>query len=306
MSQNFHTPIVLGAPGTPATVNTPLSALDTALTATNTFAAGLVLAGGNVATLANGTAAAGQKEVVVDSSTGFIASARVAYLRVGGVVEYNIIGDIHSSTQLTMTTNVGTGGIGDNTYISMISESQYQLQQTVGPVALLNFATSLIPDINNTRDLGSAAKSWLNIYGYNVSATGALTVGGQVTANGSGIKVHPTNNVNNATSFALDSSAVAAWTIINNGVHTPFGAANNFSSGLLLVAETTGGATALILIGSGMLVIVSQTGTIFSTAVSTAGKINVYFDGSYILRVQNLSGTDRDFRWTAIRNRANV
>lgn len=36
MSQNHHTPIVLGAPGTPATVNAPLGTLDSALTEINT------------------------------------------------------------------------------------------------------------------------------------------------------------------------------------------------------------------------------------------------------------------------------
>ena len=152
MSTNYHTPIVLNAPGTPATVNAPLSALDSALTATNANTnavtsevatgrggyaslnarfANLVLAGGNVATLTNSAAMELQKIVVVDSSTGFIAGARVAYLLMGETVEYNVIDTIDSPTQFTMITDIGTDGINDNAYISMITESEYQAAQAI-------------------------------------------------------------------------------------------------------------------------------------------------------------------------------
>lgn len=87
--------------------------------------------GGNIATLTNGAASAGQKVVAVDSTTGFLAGAYVAYELVGGTVEYNTIDTVDSSTQLTMTTNIGTGGIADNSYIGMISVSEYQAANAI-------------------------------------------------------------------------------------------------------------------------------------------------------------------------------
>ena len=85
----------------------------------------LMAAGGNISTLTNGVSAAGQKVVIVDSSVGFIAGAYVVYARVGGVLEYNLIADIPSGTQLTLTTNIGTGGIANDSVVAMISASEY-------------------------------------------------------------------------------------------------------------------------------------------------------------------------------------
>lgn len=87
--------------------------------------------GGNIATLTNGAASAGQKVVTVDSTTGFLAGAYVAYELVGGTVEYNTIDTIDSPTQLTLDTNIGTGGIADNSYIGMISVSEYQAANAI-------------------------------------------------------------------------------------------------------------------------------------------------------------------------------
>lgn len=133
MTTNYHVPIVLGAPGTPTTFNTPLSALDTELTDQAADLLNLqqqfgmfTVAGGNIATKANGAAAAAQKVVVVDSTTGFLAGAYVVYDRDGANgLEYNTIDTIDSPTQLTMLTNLGTGGIADNAVVSMIGPSEY-------------------------------------------------------------------------------------------------------------------------------------------------------------------------------------
>lgn len=86
------------------------------------YASGYV--GGNIATLTNGAASAGQKIVTVDSSVGFIDTANVAYVLAGGTLEYNTIGNIDSPTQITLVTNIGAGGIPDDTYFSMISPSE--------------------------------------------------------------------------------------------------------------------------------------------------------------------------------------
>lgn len=134
MTSVLHTPITLGAAANAATINAPLSELDTYVSAHQTELAtaraayttlngrldALTLAGGNAATLTNGVTSAGQKIIVIDSSTGFLAGATVAYTLVGGAVETNGIATVDSPTQITCTTNVGTGGIGDNTYISIV------------------------------------------------------------------------------------------------------------------------------------------------------------------------------------------
>lgn len=140
MSTNYHTPIVTGAAANAATINAPLAEIDTAITAASVeltaarspYASldmrldSIVAAGGNVATLTNGAAAAAQSVVVVDSSVGFIAGARVAYATINGGLEYNTIQLINSGTQITLGANIGGGGIADNIYISMISEAEYQ------------------------------------------------------------------------------------------------------------------------------------------------------------------------------------
>lgn len=91
----------------------------------NSRLAMLAAAGGNISTAVNGVHNAGWTEVVVDSSTGFIAASYVVYALVGGGLEYNLVADIHSPTQLTLTTPIGTGGIADNAIVAMISASEY-------------------------------------------------------------------------------------------------------------------------------------------------------------------------------------
>lgn len=80
----------------------------------------IALAGSGVSTLTNGAASAGQKVINVDSTTGILAGALISYTLVGGAIQTNTVDVVNSSTQLTCITNVGTGGIADNTYLSMI------------------------------------------------------------------------------------------------------------------------------------------------------------------------------------------
>lgn len=154
MTTNYHTPI----PTSPAQEaraalwNSRYSQLDTALDDANTNIAAhqselvtarsgyasldarlsaMTVAGGNVATLVAGAASSGQKVVDVDSTTGFVAGAYVAYALDGGNVEYNQIAVVTSSTRLTLENNIGTGGIDDNTYLAMISPSEYQAANSI-------------------------------------------------------------------------------------------------------------------------------------------------------------------------------
>lgn len=71
-------------------------------------------------TLANGAANAAQKVITVDSSAGMLAGDTLEYMLVGGVIEQNVIDVVDSGTQVTMTTNIGTGGIADNEQVTRI------------------------------------------------------------------------------------------------------------------------------------------------------------------------------------------
>lgn len=79
----------------------------------------ITISSGFAATLTNGAANAAQKVVNVDSTTGFLVGAAVVYALVGGAYQQNTVAVVNSATQLTMTTNIGTGGIADNTYLSV-------------------------------------------------------------------------------------------------------------------------------------------------------------------------------------------
>jgi hypothetical protein len=91
----------------------------------------LVLSGGNVATKANGASVAGQKVLTVDDPTGFIVGAYVTYLLNNTTLEGNLIASIQPGVSLTLTTNIGTGGVLDDTPISMISISEYLAAQAI-------------------------------------------------------------------------------------------------------------------------------------------------------------------------------
>ena len=152
MTTNHHTVITVGAAANASVFNAPLSQLDTAITtnATNVAATtaevvaardaypsldsrldALVMAGGNVATKANGASVAGQKVLTVDSTTGFIVGAYVTYLLNNTTLEGNTIASIQAGVSLTLGTNIGTGGVLDDSYISMISTSEYLAAQAI-------------------------------------------------------------------------------------------------------------------------------------------------------------------------------
>lgn len=123
MTSAYHTPITTGAAANAAVINAPLAALDSAIgTAMSAalLARDSILTAGTAATLANGAANAGQKVVTVDDATVFVAGATVEYALVGGVIETNTVATVDSATQITLTTNIGTGGIADNALIAVV------------------------------------------------------------------------------------------------------------------------------------------------------------------------------------------
>lgn len=179
MTVTNHTNIAGGAPANAATFNAPLEQLDAAIGtlpaeivtarggygSLNARLASLASAGGNISTLTNGAAGAGQKEAVVDSSTGFIAGAHVIYALVGGVLEYNLIADIHSPTQLTLTANIGTGGIADNAIVAMISASEY------AAATVIPHGGTYSPTLPAT--MGIVSQGIYNVKAYGASGNGA-------------------------------------------------------------------------------------------------------------------------------------
>lgn len=150
VSTNYHTAIATGAAANASVFNAPLGTLDTAITANTTSIAGLtttvqtvlnsVILGGAAVTLTNGAASAAQKVVTVDSSAQFVAGCYVEYTRVGGVVERNVVDTVDSSTQITLITNIGTGGIADNSPVSVIPLGFYNSQ--AGVFNILNYGAS--------------------------------------------------------------------------------------------------------------------------------------------------------------------
>lgn len=155
MTTNHHTPIAAGESNAVATINSRLSDLDAAITG----GSGQFF-GGNVATLTQGAADAGQTTIVVDSTTGFVAGARVAYILIGGTLEYNVIALVEDAATLTVVTNIGAGGIADNTYIALISEGEYQASVAI------EYGNGVVPTL-------ATAMEWSSEGIFNVRAYGA-------------------------------------------------------------------------------------------------------------------------------------
>lgn len=142
MSNVYHTAIPVNSAANASVFNAPLGQLDAHLDDAISFGVNnnaelaaarspyaslndrlnaFVFVGSNVSTQANGAASAGQKVVTVDSTSGFLPGAPIAYELVGGVVETNTVDTVDSPTQLTLVTDIGTGGIANNEYIAVIN-----------------------------------------------------------------------------------------------------------------------------------------------------------------------------------------
>lgn len=103
--------------------------------------------------------------------------------------------------------------------------------------------------------------------------------------------------------FGIDESAGTQLSIANDATATPFSNANNFSGLLMINDPEQTGQTGLFLIGgSSTVVIVSQTGTLYSTTQGTASKVNVY-PNSGVITIENKQGATIGFRLFAIRIR---
>lgn len=248
MTTNYHAAVATGAAANAATINAPLGQLDEQLTATqgevtaarsgygslNARLSALTLAGGNVATLANGAASAGQKVVDVDSTTGFVAGAYVAYLLAGGALEYNRIDAVTSSTRLTLITNIGTGGIGDNAYVSMISPSEYQAANAInhaGELTLVQALAYAAGGVYNVRAYGAVADGATD----DAAAINAAIAAAAAAGGGTVLLPEGTYKI----TAALDLTETSNIALVGGGGHF----------GTVLDCHNTGGA-AIEIIGS--------------------------------------------------------
>lgn len=96
--------------------------------------------GGPAITRSDGVADAVQKIVTVDDATVFVPGCHVEYGLVSGILERNTVNTVDSGTQITLTTNIGTGGIADNSPVAVI------------PIGFYNAGVG----VYNVRDYGAA------------------------------------------------------------------------------------------------------------------------------------------------------
>jgi hypothetical protein len=172
MTTNYHVPIAIPQQITVSSVNTPLGTLDAQITMNTTEIVAsrgvytdletridaISLAGSNVAMVLDGAANAAQKIVTVINSTGALAHAPVAYALVGGALEYNIIDTVDSGMQITLTTNIGTGGIADGSIITLISLTEYEAAQAIphaGTLTLDKVLDYSVGDVHNVLAYGA-------------------------------------------------------------------------------------------------------------------------------------------------------
>jgi parallel beta-helix repeat protein len=120
-----------------------------------------VLSGGNLSTLTDGPTSAGQPVVNVDSASGFIPGARVAYKLATGVIEYNVIASILSNA-ITHDANIG-GAVEDGALYTLISESEYQAAN----------ANPHGPELTLDRAVRYAGRAQFNVMAYGAKGDGA-------------------------------------------------------------------------------------------------------------------------------------
>ncbi len=124
---------------------------------------------------------------------------------------------------------------------------------------------------------------------------------GELNGNFTGPMIPPTSD--GTATFGIDSSGGTALSIANNATATPFSNANNFS-GILMVndPQQTGETGMFIVGGSSTVALLGQSGTLYSVASGTAGKVNVYASAG-VVTIQNKQGNTIAFKVFAIRIR---
>ena len=197
--------------------------------------------------------------------------------------------DVYGSSYGTIRANGGTGGelilaSGGTTVGDIFANSSQLYIQTVTNVPMVFYT-------NNTERA-------------RIDSSGNLLVGTTTSPSGSS-NIAVTGSILPALSagtavFALDGNQTGL-TIANGATGTPFGGTNNFS-GMFWVNDVNSGQGALFITGNGSIVLVSQTGAVYTTTSGTASRINVYLS-SNVVTIQNNNGASSNFRVLGFRTR---
>jgi hypothetical protein len=112
------------------------------------------------------------------------------------------------------------------------------------------------------------------------------------------VRQHTTSNL-----WSIDAANGTPLTLANTFVYQ-FSSTVVFT-GMILLSNATGGATALFVVGGGVVAKVADGSNVYSTTKDTASKLNLYYDaGSGEYRLQNLTGSSATLSIVSIRVRA--
>lgn len=150
------------------------------------------------------------------------------------------------------------------------------------------FFRSCTTDVDN---INLATDRWLNV----VSSTGT---------NAPRILARAVSSADGATStYSIDAASGDAITIANNATALPFGTVAEFS-GMLLVTGTAGtGAPGVFVMGAATSFFVGGSSTTYSNTKGTASRINVYYNASQQIEIENKLGVSVTVRVVSLRSR---
>jgi len=112
------------------------------------------------------------------------------------------------------------------------------------------------------------------------------------------VRQHTTSNL-----WSIDAANGSTLSLANNFVYQ-FSTTVVFT-GMILISNASGGATALFVVGGGVVVKVADGSNAYSTTIDTASKLNLYYDsGSGEYRLQNKLGSTATLSIFSIRVRA--
>jgi hypothetical protein len=126
--------------------------------------------------------------VTVDDSTGFLGGCKVEYALATGIIERNTVATVNSGTQLTLTTNIGTGGIANDALIAVVPAGYYNGKQ--GVFNVLDYGADGTGSADSTAAINAAITAAAAIGGEvylpsgNYKTTAELTLVSNVTLRG--------------------------------------------------------------------------------------------------------------------------
>ncbi len=146
-------------------------------------------------------------------------------------------------------------------------------------------------------DTSTGKASPLILLNNDTSVMGTLSLYGQL-ATALPVRQHTTSNL-----WSIDAAGGTTLSLANTFVYQ-FSSTSVFT-GMVLISNAAGGATALFVMGGGQVVKVADGSSAFSTTKDTSSKLNLYYDGaSTEYRLQNNSGSTATLSIFSVRARA--